>query len=77
MKTRTNITTEYVPCGLTAQGKWRPITVARFRSLEAADRALEEHKKDCAANPRIFQGCEAYKIMKRTVVTTISEWEDV
>ena len=70
-------TEEYAPHGLTAQGKWRPITLARFRSQEAAERCLEEHKKDCAANPFIFKGCEAYKVMKRTVVTTIGEWEDV
>ena len=78
MKTRTHIETEYAPHGLTAQGMWRPLSVARYRSQETAERALEEHKKICE-NPRIakFRGCKEYKVMKRTVVTTISEWEDV
>ena len=77
MNSKTNIATEYTPCGLTAQGKWRPITLQRFRSQRAAEVHLEEHKKDCELNPRLFEGCKEYKIMKRTVVTTIGEWEDV
>ena len=78
MKTNTIIKIEYTPCGLTAQGRWRPISaLARFSSQKAAERALEEHKKDCAKHPRYFQGCKEYKIMKRTVITTISEWGDV
>lgn len=78
MKSNTTIKTEYAPCGLTAQGKWRPISgLARFATQEHAEHYLEEHKKNCAAHPRYFQGCEQYKIMKHTVITTITEWEDV
>ena len=79
MKSNTNIVIEYAPLGLTAQGKWRPIisALSRFRTQEQAERALEEHKKQCAAHPRYFEGCKEYKIMKRTVISTISEWEDV
>lgn len=86
MKTITNIETEYAPCGLTAKGKWRPLTVfssifgsakAICRSKETAERELEEIKEAHAKNPKIYKGCKDFKIMKRTVVFTISEWEDV
>lgn len=77
MKSRTHIETEYAPHGLTAQGTWRPLSVARYRSQETAERALEEHKRIRAANPFIPGDFDEYKVMKRTVVTTIGEWEDV
>lgn len=77
MKTRTNITTEYTPCGLTAQGKWRPLKAFGSKSLEEAERALEACKEAHAKHPNIYPGCKDFKVMKRTVVTTISELEDV
>ena len=84
MKTRTNITTEYAPCGLTTRGKWLPLTVfspifgsaqAVCRSKEEAERALEEIKEAHAKNPKIYKGLKDFKVMKCTVVVTISEWE--
>lgn len=77
MKTRTNIRTEYTIHGLTSKGAWRPVTLLRFASEAAAEKALEEYKKSCAMNYSIFKDCKEYKIMKRTVVTTISEWEGI
>ena len=77
MKTRTEIQTEYAPCGVLASGKSRPLSIARYRSKETAERALEEYKGIHAKYPKIDGGCVEYKIMKRTVITTISEWEDV
>jgi hypothetical protein len=81
MKTRTEIHTEYVPTAKTANGSWRPITVARFRSQKQVERYLEENKITLSAcrkvTPEDFKTGENYKIMKRTVITTISEWEEV
>lgn len=85
MKTRTNITTEYAPCGLTTRGKWRPLTVfspifgsapAVCRSKEEAERTLEEIKETHDKNPKVYKGCKDFKVMKRTVVITISELEE-
>lgn len=75
MRSRTNIETEYTPCGLTDQGTWRPLTMCRYRSKESAERALAEYKELHAKKPKIYPGCGAYMVMKRTVVTTIGEWE--
>ena len=78
MKSNTNIKTEYAPCGLTTQGRWRRIDpLAIFATQEHAEKALEEHKENCAKHPNIFKGCKEYKVMKRTVITTLTEWEDV
>lgn len=77
MNTKTNIAIEYAPLGLTAQGRWRPLCIGRFRSQEPAEKALEEYKANHARLPKIYEGCKEYKVMKRTVITTISEWENV
>lgn len=77
MKSRTNIATEYTICGLTTSGAWRPFTATRFRSQETAERAMEDYKKDRAEHPFVYANCEDFKVVKRTVVTTIGEWEDV
>ena len=80
MKSKTHIETEYTPHGKTSSGTWRPVTMRRFRSLKSASRFLEEYKQDRAAFPMLYESfgiSEEYKIMKRTVITTISEWEDV
>lgn len=77
MKTRTNIETEYTPCGLTEQGTWRPITHRRYKCKESAEYKLEEHISLRKEHPGCYESCKEYKIMKRTVVTTIGEWEDV
>lgn len=74
---RTITTTEYALYGLTAQGKWRLITCANLRTAGAAVKALEEHKRLCEAYPSVYKRSKDYKIMKRVVVTTLGEWEEV
>lgn len=71
MKTRTEITTEYAPCLLTKEGRWRPLTTARYRSELEAERYIEIWKKIPGA-----QG-EKCQVKKRTVVVTIEEWQDI
>ena len=77
MKTKTNIGTEYTVCGKTPQGKWRPITTQLFGSQLEAERYLEKHEKARAEHPRYFKGCNECKVMKRTAIVTLGEWEDV
>lgn len=76
MRSRTDISIEYAPCGLTAQGTWRRLNIFNFPSQETAERALEEYKESFAKIRNSYPGYEAYKVMKRTVVVTLGEWED-
>lgn len=79
MKSTTHIETEYTPHGKTSSGTWRPVTMQRFRSQKSAERFLEEYKQHRAAFPKCYESfgiSEEYKIMKRTVITIMSEWED-
>lgn len=68
--------TEYAPHGLTAQGKWRTLTSQRFTSAQLAEARLEEYKQDCKNLPNLYEPYQEYKVMKRTVVITISEWDE-
>ena len=72
MKTTTNISTEYAPCRKTASGPWRPITITRYHSKLEAERHIERELSYPHSAP-----AEDYKVMQRTVITTISEWEDL
>ena len=72
MKTTTEIYKEYTPCRKTKTGHWRPITISRYRSKLEADRHIEhELSLPHAADE------DDYKVMQRTAVVTLSEWEDV
>ena len=42
-KTRTHTQIEYVPAAKTSTGKWRPVTVTRFRSQEQTEKYLKEN----------------------------------
>ena len=77
MSARTKTRTEYAPMGLTKEGRWRPITSSRCSTPEAAGVALEGYK---AIMEKLYKGKggpKAYKVMKRTVTITMTEWEDL
>lgn len=79
MQSRTIIETEYAPCGLTKEGKWRSFapSLRPYRNYERAKEELERCKKKVENNPFYPKDCKEFRVMKRTVITTISEWEDV
>lgn len=78
MKTATKINTEYMTFAEWPDG--RPSPVYCTRTLNNAERAeieknryMEEVKK----NPHLYPKYQRFTVMKRTVITTVSEWEDV
>ena len=76
MNTKTIIEEEYIPCGLTEGGTWEQFSMYKGFTKEEADKNLKEfieHLADCAFSEEYLE----YKIMKRTTITTVSEWEDV
>lgn len=72
MKTKTEITTQYAPFALTSSGKWRKLVPFFCRSQESAEKDLQLYKE----HPFVDR-YKDYKVMKRTAITTISEWEDI
>lgn len=76
MNTKTIIEEEYIPCGLTEGGEWEKFSMYKGFTKEEADENLKEfieHLADCAFSEEYSE----YKIMKRTTITTVSEWEDI
>lgn len=71
-KTTTTTKTEYTPFELTVRGTWIPFYIKR-RTKEGAERLLKDHIR---LRKEIGEHIGEYKIMKRTVVTTVSEWEE-
>jgi DNA-binding XRE family transcriptional regulator len=65
--------TVYKVFGLTSSGAWRTISPGTFRSLTMAEIYVEEHQAGAKGHP----GCQDYKIMKRTITSTVTEWADV
>lgn len=76
MSARTNTRTEYAPMGLTKEGVWRPLGSARFPSLQVAQDAMKEYVAYMERLGDKFGRPRAYKVMKRTVSLTVTEWEE-
>ena len=74
---RTATETEYKVFGLTPSGTWRGIMSGWFRSLEMAERFVSERRAADAKRAQGTEVCKDYKIKKRTVSSTATEWEDV
>ena len=72
-KTKTYTKDEYTIFGSTAKGGWRRLIPLRyFGTREEAQAVLDRH-----ISMNLIPRCEAYKIMKRRVISTFSEWEDI
>lgn len=74
MKTRTH--TEIAVMGLKPDGTWRTLS-PRFSSVVAAQEYLGEYINDAERLPDVFTAYPEYKIAKRTVTRTFSDWEDI
>ena len=72
MNTKTEIATEYAPFGLTEKGRWHKLIPFFCKSQESAEKDLRLYKEQ-----PLTHKCKEYKVMKRTTITTISEWEDL
>lgn len=72
MKTKTEITTQYAPFVQRRSGGWCKLQPFASHSKEEAERYIETHK---SSNP--YMGEAKYKIMRRTVIFSVGEWEDV
>ena len=72
MKTKTETVTQYAPFIQHRSGKWCKIQPFTSRSKEEAEHYIAESKR---CNPYI--GKAKYKVMRRTVTITTTEWEDV
>jgi hypothetical protein len=70
MKTET--VTQYAPFIQHRSGKWCKIQPFTSRSKEEAERYIKQSK---SSNP--YMGNAKFKIMRRTVTITATEWEDV
>lgn len=75
MKTITK--TEIAVMGLMPDGKWRAVTSKRFGNVVDAQDYIGEYIKDAERHPNVFPAFAEYKIAKRTVTTTFTDWEDV
>lgn len=72
MKTRTKTEIQYAAFRQGQDGSWRKIQAFAARSKAEAEYYIEEWKRRACYPPH-----EKFKVMQRTVVTTINEWEDV
>ena len=73
---RTETKTQFAVMGLKPDGTWR--TLSKTCGNEpAAQQYLGEYIKETERFPDIFTAYADYKIAKRTVTTTFTEWEDV
>lgn len=77
MNAKIHFEVEYVACGLMPDGKWRHITTNRYRSKEHAKQQLEHHLQLKKENPYFYPNVTEYKIMRRTTITALGEWEDI
>ena len=73
---RTSTSTEFAVMGLKPDGTWRKLS-QRFGNVVAAQQYLGEYISDTEQHPEIYTAYADYKIAKRTVTTTFTEWEDV
>ena len=71
MKTTTKTVIQYAPFVQHRSGKWCKIQPFTSRSKAEAEYYIEESKR---RNP--YMGKVKYKVMRRTVTTTATEWED-
>ena len=78
MKSKTEIQIEHMTFGETDDGRWVPIRETRTRdNPEVAEMQKNKYLEAEREMPRRFRQFKNYKIMRRTVITTIGEWEDV
>ena len=71
MATKTETVTRYAPFIQHRSGKWCKIQPFTSRSKAEAECYIEEFKR---RNP--YMGKVKYKVMRRTVTITATEWED-
>jgi hypothetical protein len=74
MKTTTR--TEFAVMGLKPDGTWRTLAKT-FGNAVSAQQYLVEYINDANRFPDIFTAYAEYKIAKRTVTTTFTDWEEV
>ena len=73
---QTHTKTEFAVKGLKPDGTWR--TLGRiYTSADYAQRYLEEYILDTKRLPHLYTAYSEYKIAKRTVTTTYTEWEEI
>lgn len=74
--TKTTMQTEYGYFGKKPDGSWRQL--GPFKTLiTLAQKAMDEYRENVARMPKLYTAYEDYKVMSRTVITIIGEWEDV
>lgn len=73
MKTYTK--TEYQAFYKKSDGTWRPIPSMNYTKPELVQYKIEDHNQLAKQHPTIMDYIEDYKIMKRTVTTTYTDWE--
>ena len=74
MKTRTK--TEFAVMGLQPDGTWRMLA-SKFSNAVYAQEHLGTYASGTKNLPDLYPAYVDYKIAKRTVTTTFTEWEDV
>ena len=73
---QTHTKTEFAVKGLKPDGTWQ--TLGRTYSDQgAAQQYLEEYILDTKRLPHLYTAYAEYKIAKRTVTTTYTEWEEI
>ena len=69
-------TTWYMPVGVRADGTLKYYHDHKHTDIEVAKQNIKEIKRNIKAYPDLFENCAEFKIMKRTVTITATEWED-
>ena len=74
MKTQTK--TQFAVMALNPDGTWRTLSKSCANAVDA-QQYLGEYISDTEKFPDLYQAYADYKIAKRTVTTTFTEWEDI
>ena len=72
----TRIKTEFAVMGLKPDGTWRTLGKC-FSNAPSAQAYLGEYAANAGRWPDIFTSYKTYRIVKRTVTTTCTEWEEI
>lgn len=74
MKSKTEIQIEHMTFGEMSDGRWVPIRETRSRdNPEIAEMQKNKYMEAEREMPPLFRRFKNYKIMRRTVITTIGE----
>jgi hypothetical protein len=74
MHTSTRI--EFAVMGLKPDGTWRTLKGRLYDAVHAQD-FLGQYISDAKRYPKIYTDYADYKIARRVVKTTFTEWEDI